>query len=498
MRDQGHLFVVRGKLESVYCDAVVVPTDSSFEIESIWDGVLIDVRRPRQLQNGFTRSLGEEGRPSVWYVDVTDNGETNLDALIEHLAFALRDAAAANLDTARARPLVAIPALGLRGGGHHGEAGAAIERVMETLEAEADGIDVVFVLFSESDYAAAQWIRRRSGICEKKDALHETQSRLAGLARTGGLSLLIGAGVSIGAGLPGWNDLLRGMSTLENSSNAEDRLRALSPLDQAEYLKVVHGNKLGQRIAEQIESVKRPALGHLLLASLRCRAVATTNYDTLYEEAVKSQEGALKPTLLPYGGAAHGEPWLLKLHGDGNHSNDIVIARSEFVAYDAKNAPAGAVFQSMLLTTHLLAVGVSFTDDNILRLTHEVADFAKPSETSERREYGTVLSLGGDVLREKIWAGTLNWVTIGEPGADSSVQARQLEIFLDHVAMHANVSSSYLLDPRYAALTSDNRDVIEAARSVAAKVPAKPAAHDRWKPLRDTLAALGYARSKEE
>ncbi|UIJ35071.1 SIR2 family protein [Allobranchiibius sp. GilTou73] len=497
MADLGHLFVVRGKLESVYCDALIVPTDSSAQLERTWDGVLSGVRRPERLENGFARALRDDSGVPVWYQDVTERGEVSIDALVKHLSSVLEDVAAANLETTRARPLVAVPALGLAGGGHHGSAGAVIGRVMEALQAGADGIDIAFVLFSESDYAAAQWVRRQSGACDTDDALHKTQSRLADLTRKGGLSLLIGAGVSIGAGLPSWTDLIEDLRSYLTQSQ-KDALGKLSVLDQAEYLAAVKGTKLGSVVADKIKVVQRPALGHLLLASLGCRAVATTNYDTLYENAVAAQAGAPMPTLLPYDGPAPGGPWVLKLHGDVDHPEDVVLARSEFIAYDAKNGPAGAIFQSMLLTTHLLAVGVSFRDDNILRLTHEVAGFVEAGGSSQKNELGTVLALGGDELQAAIWGGRLHWVAIGEDSDESLTQARELEIFLDHVAMHASVSSSYLLDPRYAALTEEDSEVIAAARAVADIVPKKPSARDRWKLLRDSLAALGYKHPASE
>lgn len=498
MADRGHLFVVRGKLESVYCDAVIIPTGHYLQPHDRWGALVPDARESGTSGEGFAtlRPVGSE-HPTVWLLDVTNHGEPDLDAMVKHLTLALSNIAAEapKLSTTRPCPLVAVPAVGVGEGGQYGAAGRTIRRVMQALEGGAVGFDIALVLRNESDYAAAQWIRRQGAKCDKDGTVHQAQSKIADLARKGGLSLLIGAGVSMGAGLPSWNELLESLMPDDGTMEVDRKsFFDLGALDQAEFLKKVRGNQIRPAIVEQVQAVTRPALGHFLLASLGCRAVATTNYDTLYEDAVASQEGTPVPTVLPYRGPAQGEPWLLKLHGDVGHPEDIVLARSEFVAYDSNNAPAGAIFQSMLLTTHMLAVGVSFADDNVLRLTHEVAEFLRPHDDAGTRELGTVLALGGNEFQEAIWEGTLDWLAIGTPGADVRALARELEIFLDHVAMHASTSSSYLLDERYAALTADDVHTVNAARAAADRVPSKPAAHDRWKPLRDAFVASGYKR----
>jgi len=517
-KSAGHVFVVRGKLEIVHCDAVIIPTDTACTVEPAWDKARGNSPKPASIE-GHARAEHTAIERSVWFVDVTDRNRPSLDAMQRNLSDALSKIASELTDSLvsdRARPLVALPMLGVGGGGLREQVGDVINSLLQTLQDAATNIDIALVAFRESDYAAVQWARR--GLHECTSLAHSEEAKdLAQLARKDGLSLLIGAGVSMGAGLPSWTGLLQ--ECLPNDKQdvvGKDAFKNLGALDQAEYIGRTIGG-LGQlkaKIADRVKIAARPALGHLLLASLGCHAVATTNYDKLYEDAVESQQGATVPKVIPYERPAKGEPWLLKLHGDARYPDDIVIARSDFVGYDARSGPAGALFQSMLMTTHLLAVGVSFADDNILRLTHEVTGYlhhhsraqSEPAETKKPLHLGTVLSLGGSEFRSEIWNPELNWIAIGEPVDDDTsdearsaagkAQARDLEIFLDHIALHACSSSSYLLDDKYAALVDDSH-AVDASKLAAKAVPAKPESMDQWKPLRDTFAAHGFRRDRE-
>nr|WP_246336318.1 SIR2 family protein [Flexivirga oryzae] len=264
----------------------------------------------------------------------------------------------------------------------------------------------------------------------------------------------------MGAGLPSWSELLDhlkdGLSSDAEIVNSDD-FKALPPLDQAELLQRLRRRGIADEVVEAVtvkESGKafRPALGHFLLAGLRCRQVATTNYDLLYEAAVRSQGDSQQIHALPYERPAPPNPWILKLHGDVEH-DDLVLSRSSFVEYDGRRSATGAVFQAMLLTSHVLFVGLSFTDDNVLRLTHEVT--AAPLEGE--KTLGTALGLGVSSAKKELWRGVLEWVDLSAPddhpprpmgwtkpretkeSADkrweTAWQVRELEIFLDTVAL---------------------------------------------------------------
>lgn len=75
------------------------------------------------------------------------------------------------------------------------------------------------------------------------------------------------------------------------------------------------------------------SLAHALLASLPIRESVTTNYDDLFEQAAKCCGRPV--AILPYDSVRDSDRWLLKLHGDAAHGDDIVITRDGYLGFPA-------------------------------------------------------------------------------------------------------------------------------------------------------------------
>ncbi|WP_153393731.1 SIR2 family protein [Ornithinicoccus halotolerans] len=491
----GHAFVVPGRMEIMPWDCAIVPTDSDFNIEhSNWSGVLGDVHvdslRPTRWreQQPFGRAAT---RDDIWFLDVTAPHTRHPDELMRDLLATLEDIAARMPSPRRGRvkPLIALPVLGIGAGGLRTDSGDIIRRLLETtisFTRERD-LDVVVVASRRSAYAALQAQRRRTGDFAPLDGRLLSQARtLGGYAREGRLALLIGGGVSIPAGGPSWRQLVEEMRTHAEDAAVRDgeAFGQLAALEQAELLQRELRGTLTELVADRMRQLDKPAISHVLLAALGCREVVTTNYDRCFEAAVSGQDGDI--SVMPWEEPTPDLPWLLKLHGDLEHHESIVLTRGQFVGYDARWRPAASLFQAVLLTRHLMVVGASLTDDNILRLAHETTEFRRAHGVTTR--FGSVLALDEEPLKSRLWRDELDWIGMG--GETEEEQARHLEIFLDALATHACRDASFLLDPDFRSLLSEpEQQLADVAGSMALR--ATSFEQDGWGDLVSALRALG-------
>src|SRR5690554_2912331 len=264
----GHVFVAPGDLAHLSSDAVVVPTDRGFHLEPYWYETLGLGDRPSadyvaRLRpaawpadgygpapgEAFTAADGDvadgddDERRRVWFIDVvptratggTDGAAELADRVLRLLeAVAADDALAAR--TGRLLPLVALPVLGVGKGSLGGARGDVVARLVAACTAftRRHAIDVVIVARHASDFSAFQDARQSLDDSPLPDDLESQARDLGHRARRGELALFVGAGVSMGAGLPGWRDLLAALAERAGSPDLVSDLAALSsPLDQA-------------------------------------------------------------------------------------------------------------------------------------------------------------------------------------------------------------------------------------------------------------------------
>ena len=527
MADLGHVFVVRGRIENLDHDAMVLPTDSAFWVTSKWAQALGGtpaVGQSREWQNTVAGLRPEDwerrgcGRAPesvaalpllhpTWFVDVGrygGDGEHWLRPFMDRVRATLADiaAAAVGAGSGRPRPLVALPTLGVGDGGFGEMRGRVIDELLRVCEEATTGteIDVVIVAADPSDHAAFEARRRASASVHELHLgpeLVTTAIELAGRVRDGSLALFLGAGVSMSAGLPSWEGLIKDLS----AKAGVDVTGVASPLDRAELLRRKLGDALGDAIAKSVQGRSRYGLNHALLGALECDQVVTTNYDALYERAVADAGRGVIP-VLPFDQALPRAPWLLKMHGDAAHPTTIVLSRSDFVGYDARSRPMGAVVQALLMTKHLLVVGSSMTDDNFLRLAHEVVSFraagrAEGHVTNQDEPLGTVVTLVEEPAARLLWEGRFDYVATSPDTEESGASARLLAIFLDALSMHAT-PPAHLADHRYAALLADDeaREIAEAARELDRRI-ASSQTPELWQSLSDALAAAGAHRPEQ-
>lgn len=519
----GHVFVVRGTLELLIADDLLISTDSVGSVGHQFYGALgWTVGEPPPPAEAPSFAAGQrvfplparDGGPRRWLVAVgADYGE-EVPWLLEGIRGALLDAVAAGKGQSSRgiRQRIAMPVMGVGKGGFNAHRGAVIDGLLKVATAVAleHGVDVVLVAFKPSDYSALQAVRRRRHDAPLRGDVESVAVELATHARNGRLALFMGAGTGIPAGLPSWDQLVSQLAAdvrLEDSAGLEK----LNPLDAAEVLRretvrragELSGKSLGDFVVERIGRPPRYALSHILLAALQAEHVITTNFDQLYEAAVAAVQGERPPVVLPNSGdgaiesALDSSGWLLKLHGDVGDASSIVLDRRSFVRYDATRRPLGGVLQTTLLTKHLLVVGASMNDDNVIRLVHEVSALHEDGNRTSRR-LGTVLTLTHEPLRRHLWAPEFTHVHVGAQTDTLAEAGRGLEIFLDRVALLAAPMHTHLLDPRYRELLATQPekeladDVVELLGRIE-RITSDPAANDSWGGVAAALRGFGAA-----
>lgn len=482
----GVVFAINGLLENTAADAVIVPTDVRFKVRNHWHALTgADYQRHRPADWEHRLAGQSPCDRSLWFLDVARPPVEMFAALDEMLADipAMIPAPGGG----RALPRIALPILGTAHGGHGGRRGQMIDGLLDTARGAVarSAVDVVLVAPARADFAALQDARRRSFDREP----NADAQALATLAKRGELALFVGAGVSIPAGLPSWDALLAGIA----ADNGTELADLPDVLDRAELLRKELGTAFGAAVARQIEGATRPSLAHAHLAALGCREVVTTNFDTLYERAVRSTGRPL--AMLPRDRPSAGQPWLLKLHGDITDPANIVLTRRDFVRFSADRGPAGAVLQSLMMTRHLFVVGASMTDANILRLAHEVMQFRNAHHV--QGPVGTVLTLRPEPGLRRLWDGELTWISAGAGGQSDQQAGRKLEIFLDELSMWASEDGAYLFDERYAALLSarENQWAGQFRDLAVALDIVTDADHRGWGAVRSMLQEFGASLS---
>jgi len=498
MESTGHVFVMHGDLLRLNCSEVLVPTDCDRRVERYWEQWAFapeDLPAWSDEAERVTESVLIKDQ-LVRYVAV---GTTEDRADTEWLGRGVRAGLAACVQDAHAshqwpslvnrdKWLVAIPLFGTRAGGFDAVRGEALETVLtEASVAAKQGIDVAIVCRERSAYAAMQARRHQTSWPTLKEVQRQEAVSLGKEAKEGSLAIFLGAGVSLAAGLPIWRDLIEQAASpaLRSDPTFKDSLTGDLPLaasrvrdslrDPEEFIKAI-------RVQLPDE---RHAVAHGLIASMRIDEAVTTNFDKLFELAAKVPFGD-ELSVLPWKRQPGRPPWLLKLHGD-IESGDLIITSEDYRELARHPGVLGSVVQSLLVTRHLVFVGYSLRDADFVELATGVADALERSGASHRR-IGTVLGLAPSTPGENALA-DMQFVNIGDDDpAESSADARMLEIFLDQMAWKAaEGESSWVLDERYAQLLDgpDEKKLADDLRRL--HVPKG----ERWERLTQLLADYG-------
>lgn len=192
------------------------------------------------------------------------------------------------------------------------------------------------------------------------------------------LVVFVGAGLSVGSGLPTWASLIAPLATELGCKTpkpgpgfGEELLRIAGHYeDENGRNALVRKLRAGLDIRGAV-----PNAAHAALAALFPRgAIVTTNYDDLIERSYRDASLRVQPVVadsnLPYwdGGAMH----VIKLRGDLDNPESLVVTQRDYDTHPLSHPLLVQQTKSLLVTHTPLFVGYSHSDPDTALILHQL------------------------------------------------------------------------------------------------------------------------------
>ncbi|MHA1659706.1 MAG: SIR2 family protein [Promethearchaeota archaeon] len=177
------------------------------------------------------------------------------------------------------------------------------------------------------------------------------------------LTIFVGAGCSISAGLPSWGDLINEIREESKIKTFEKDLLIIASLLE----KKIGYLPFREKIISRLKKLPSSTVLHKTLVKLDVDLFVTTNYDHLLEEAFRD-EGIIPgviihdkdiPTIDPT------DKTIVKLHGDIDSATSIIISSIDYNKYALQHSSFIDWLNSKVVQNTIFFIGTSFTDQRL-------------------------------------------------------------------------------------------------------------------------------------
>lgn len=236
------------------------------------------------------------------------------------------------------------------------------------------------------------------------------------------LVFFIGAGMSLGSGLPSWSALIGGLKK-ELNTNETDYLK-VAQLYFLEFGEYEYYKKIKNYFP--LEKV-HPQRKHKLLIQLRPQYIITTNWDDIIEKAI-DEEMSLYDCVRNENEliSAISTKKLIKMHGDIALEN-IIFKEDDYLEYSHKFPLIENYIKSILSTNVVVFLGYSYSDINLKFITKWLQN------NSSIRPPSYMIVFEDDKVQEKYFKNHGISVLNIANEYDDNDKSRQVELFLQDI-----------------------------------------------------------------
>ncbi len=192
---------------------------------------------------------------------------------------------------------------------------------------------------------------------------------LRGSLATGDVCAFIGAGLSVGAGLPGWYDLIAELSArIGHKLPPREWASGDALIDAAQtYVNRQGLHSLIGHLKDRLDTTGvQPTAAHRALARLPISLVFTANFDNLLERAFRDAgkriEVVVKDSSIPFMRRGQDVVNLVKLYGDLDQPDTIVLTRQQYESYFLQRPQMVKLLETELARSDTVYLGWSGAD----------------------------------------------------------------------------------------------------------------------------------------